>query len=94
MGRSDGKKERNAKMYGRRKDGITLAAIAGEFDLSRETVRLTVRQMVRKAMWRAIERNSQREYLAPLRPQQDGGLTQASPVIVSGPAIDSTRSTM
>jgi len=50
MGRSDGNQERNLKMYGRRKGDLTLAAIAGEFDLSRETVRLTVRQMVRKAM--------------------------------------------
>jgi hypothetical protein len=58
--------ERDARIYGRRKDGLTLAAIGLEFRLSKETVRTVVRQMRLKAWWREIENNTQRERLARL----------------------------
>jgi hypothetical protein len=58
--------ERNAQIYSRRNDGLTLAAIALEFELSQETVRLTVQQMDRRAMWGEIERNAQCARLASL----------------------------
>jgi hypothetical protein len=45
-------------MYARRCEGITLAAIGREFALCPETVRLTVRQMERKAKWRETDRNA------------------------------------
>jgi hypothetical protein len=56
--------ERNAQIYSRRNDGLTLAAIALEFELSQETIRLTVQQMDRREMWREIERNAQCARLA------------------------------
>jgi hypothetical protein len=61
-----GNAERNARIYERRQDGLSLNAIAREFDLSRETVRLTVRQMDRIAMWREGERNALRGRIALL----------------------------
>jgi hypothetical protein len=67
MAQPDGKAERDAQIYGRRNDGLTLAAIGLEFGLAKETVRVTVRLVERKAMWRAIDRNAERERLAPLR---------------------------
>jgi DNA-binding NarL/FixJ family response regulator len=66
MGHPDGNAERDVEIFARRNDGLTLAAIAFEFGLTKETVRLAVRRMERKAMWRAIERNAQRERLASL----------------------------
>ena len=66
MRKSDSNAARNAKIFSRRIDGLTFAAIAREFELSTETVRLTIRQMDRKAMWREIERNAQRERVALL----------------------------
>ena len=56
-----GKAERDAQMHARWNDCLTLEAIAREFKVTRETVRLAVRQMERKAMWREIERSAQRE---------------------------------
>jgi transposase len=44
--------ERDAKIYARRIEGLTLRAIANEFKLTRETVRLITRRMERKANWR------------------------------------------
>jgi transposase len=41
--------ERNAKIYARRIDGMTLAAIAHEFDLAIETIREITKRMERKA---------------------------------------------
>jgi len=64
---NDGKAERDAEIFARRNDGLTLEAIGLEFGLTKETVRLAVRRMERKAMWRAIHRNAQREHLAPFR---------------------------
>ena len=58
MGHPDDNAERNAQIYSRRNDGLTLAAIALEFETTAETVRLTVRQMERKAMWHKINRNA------------------------------------
>jgi orotate phosphoribosyltransferase-like protein len=66
MRQASGNAERNAQIYSRRNEGLTFAAIALEFELSQETVRLTVLQMDRKAMWREIERNAQRARLASL----------------------------
>ena len=66
MGKTDSNAARNAKIFARRIDGLTFAAIAREFELSTETIRLTIRQMDRKAMWREIERNAQRERVALL----------------------------
>jgi hypothetical protein len=61
-----GKAERNAKIYDRRKAGLSFAAIAREFDLTKETVRLAVLRLDRKEMWREIERSAQRERIALL----------------------------
>jgi Mor family transcriptional regulator len=47
--------ERNAKIYARRVDGLTLPAIAREFNLARETVREIIRCMRRKAQWREYD---------------------------------------
>jgi Mor family transcriptional regulator len=49
---SDGKAERDAKIYARRIEGFTLKAIAREFKLAVETVRQIARRMERKAKWR------------------------------------------
>ena len=49
------KTERNAKIYARRVDGLTLPAISREFNLDRETVREVIRCMKRKAEWREYE---------------------------------------
>jgi Mor family transcriptional regulator len=51
----DSKAERNAKIYARRVDGLSLPAIAREFNLARETVREIVRCMQRKAQWREYD---------------------------------------
>ena len=67
MGQPGDKAERNAQIYSRRNEGLTLAAVALEFEVIRETVRLAVRLMERKAMWGAIDRNAERKRLAPLR---------------------------
>jgi transposase len=66
LGKSGSNETRNAQIFSRRIDGLSFAAIAREFELSTETVRLTIRQMDRKAMWREIERNAQRERVALL----------------------------
>lgn len=66
LGKSGSNEARNAQIFSRRIDGLSFAAIAREFELSTETVRLTIRQMDRKAMWREIERNAQRERVALL----------------------------
>jgi hypothetical protein len=49
------KAERNAKIYARRVDGLTLPAISREFNLARETVREIIRCMQRKALWREYD---------------------------------------
>ena len=67
MGEPDGKAERDAEIFARRNDGLTLAEIGLEFGLTKETVRLTVRRMDRKAMWREIDRNALREHVTSLR---------------------------
>jgi Mor family transcriptional regulator len=54
------KAERDAGMYACWNDGLTLETIAREYKVTRETVRLAVRLMERKAMWREINRNSRR----------------------------------
>jgi lambda repressor-like predicted transcriptional regulator len=46
---------RNAEIYARRCSGLTLTAIAREFQLSRETVREIARRMERKARWCAAQ---------------------------------------
>jgi DNA-binding CsgD family transcriptional regulator len=46
---------RSAEIYARRGSGLTLTAIAREFQLSRETVREIARRMERKAKWRAAQ---------------------------------------
>jgi Mor family transcriptional regulator len=48
---SDGKAERDAKIYARRIEGFTLKVIAREFKLAVETVRQIARRMERKANW-------------------------------------------
>lgn len=53
---SDGKAERNAKIYARRIEGFTLRAIAREFELAVETVRGIAKCMERKAKWRGADR--------------------------------------
>jgi hypothetical protein len=63
MWEPDGKAERDA----RRNDGLTLAEIGLEFGLTKETVRLAVRRMDRKAMWCEIDRNALREHVTSLR---------------------------
>jgi len=45
-------------MYELWKDGLALASIADEFKLTVETIRLTVGQMDRIAMWRLIGRDA------------------------------------
>jgi hypothetical protein len=60
------KMDRDAKMYDRRKDGLTLAAIGLEFRLSKETVRTVVRQMRLIDWWREIDKNAQRARLVRL----------------------------
>jgi hypothetical protein len=67
MGKPDGKAERDAEIFARRNDGFTLAEIGLEFGLTKETVRLAVRRMDRKAMWREIDRNALREHGTSLR---------------------------
>src|ERR1700678_1229266 len=64
MGQSDGNAERNARMYELWKDGLALASIAGEFKLPVDTIRLTVGQMDRIAMWRLIGRDAKGKHLA------------------------------
>jgi DNA-directed RNA polymerase specialized sigma24 family protein len=49
---SNGKAERDAKIYARRIEGFSFGAIAKEFGLTRETVRQIARRMERKAKWR------------------------------------------
>jgi hypothetical protein len=66
MGKSNGNVERDARIYARWNEGLSLAAIGREIKESHETVRLAVRLMERKAMWRAIERNAQRERITLL----------------------------
>jgi lambda repressor-like predicted transcriptional regulator len=46
---------RDAEIYARRCSGLTLTAIAREFQLSRETVREIARRMERKARWCAAQ---------------------------------------
>ena len=64
MGQPASKAERDARIYARRSDGLTLAAIGREFGLSTETVRIVVKQMKLKAWWREIEETTQRARLA------------------------------
>jgi Mor family transcriptional regulator len=49
---SDGRAERDAKIYARRIEGFTLREIAREFKLSVERVRVIARRMEHKAKWR------------------------------------------
>ena len=60
------KEDRDAQIYSRRKDGLTLAAIGLEFRLSKESVRTVVKQMRLKAWWREIDKGAQRARLALL----------------------------
>jgi hypothetical protein len=48
---SNGRAERDAKIYARRIEGFTLRAIASEFKLSVERVREIAKRMERKAKW-------------------------------------------
>jgi Mor family transcriptional regulator len=48
---------RNAEIYARRCSGLTLKAIAREFQLSKETVREIARRMERKARWCAAQQS-------------------------------------
>jgi hypothetical protein len=59
-----GKAERDARIYARRKDGLTFAAIGREFNVTPETVRLSIKLTECKSLWREIEQNAQRERLA------------------------------
>jgi hypothetical protein len=45
--------ERDAQIYARRIEGFTLRAMAREFKLAVETVRVITKRMERKAEWRA-----------------------------------------
>jgi DNA-binding CsgD family transcriptional regulator len=47
--------DRNAEIYARRCGGLTLDAIALEFQLSKETVREIARRMERKVKWRTAQ---------------------------------------
>jgi hypothetical protein len=67
MEQPDCRAERDAEMFARRNDGLTFAAIGLEFGVTKETVRLAVRRMDRKAMWRAIHRNAQRQHVTSPR---------------------------
>jgi Mor family transcriptional regulator len=49
---SNGRAERDAKIYARRIEGFTLRAIAREFNLAVETVRRIAKRMEHKAKWR------------------------------------------
>jgi Mor family transcriptional regulator len=49
---SNGRAERDAKIYARRIEGFTLRAIAREFKLAVETMRVIAKRMERKAKWR------------------------------------------
>ena len=60
-------------MHARWNDGVTLEAIAREFKVTRETVRLAVRLTERKAMWQKIDRHLRSEYLVSLRRVLVGG---------------------
>jgi hypothetical protein len=64
MGQSDGDVERDARIYELWKGGLALASIAGEFKLPVDTIRLTVGQMDRIAMWRLIGRDAKGKHLA------------------------------
>jgi DNA-binding CsgD family transcriptional regulator len=55
FGMQEHKAWRNAEIYARRCSGLTLTAIAREFQLSRETVREIARRMERKARWCAAQ---------------------------------------
>jgi DNA-binding CsgD family transcriptional regulator len=48
---SNGSAKRDAKIYARRIQGFTLRAIAREFKLAVETVRVITKRMERKAEW-------------------------------------------
>jgi hypothetical protein len=54
---NEGNADRNAKIYERRSDGLTLAALSHEFELSKETVREIARRMERKAKWRSAQQS-------------------------------------
>jgi hypothetical protein len=60
------KEDRNAQIYARRKDGLTLAAIGREFHVSLETVHRVVKQMKLKDWWNDIDKGARRERLARL----------------------------
>jgi DNA-directed RNA polymerase specialized sigma24 family protein len=49
---SNGRAERDAKIYARRIEGFTWRAIAREFNLAVETVRVIAKRMECKAKWR------------------------------------------
>jgi hypothetical protein len=66
-GKAVGKAGRDTKIFARRNDGLTFAAIGLEFGVTKETVRLAVRQIDRKAMWREVDRNAQRERVTSRR---------------------------
>ena len=61
-----GKADRDARMYVRREDGLTLAAIGREFHVSVETVHRVVKQMELKAWWDEIDEGARRARLATL----------------------------
>jgi lambda repressor-like predicted transcriptional regulator len=64
-----GNAERDAEIYARRKDGLTLAAIGREFGLSPETVRIIVKKMKLKAWWHEIEEKTRSAgFCGPLVP--------------------------
>jgi predicted transcriptional regulator len=48
--------DRNAAIYARRCSGLTLKEIAGEFRLTKETVRVIAKRLERQARWYAAQR--------------------------------------
>jgi Mor family transcriptional regulator len=63
---------RNAEIYARRCSGLTLTAIAREFQLSRETVREIARRMERKARWCAAQLRGELNEAASVGPASAG----------------------
>jgi hypothetical protein len=61
-----GKADRDSRMYVRRKDGLTLAAIGREFHVSVETVHRVVKKMKLKTWWHEIDEKTQRARVSRL----------------------------
>jgi hypothetical protein len=52
---SDTRAARDTRIYARRVEGLTLAAIGREFGLCRKTIRLIARRMDRHTKWHAAK---------------------------------------